>query len=151
MGGRCSQAEAFTLNSSETSSNDSLIPTYSARFHLFSPTGSGSSSQGGECLGSCLETNRFQTPPAGKSGKGVNGHWTATTGEESANYIASQLLMALQGTSRSLPGTRNASVTPAGIPLGGLLSKYYLLSSRRRKKALPSTLKVKNPTSACQR
>lgn len=38
-------------------------------------------------------------------GKGVNGHWRATTGEESANYDASQLLLPLQGARKPSPST----------------------------------------------
>lgn len=119
MGGRRAEAEAFTLNSNETSSNASLIPRLTPRDSICLAQRAGGPLVGAQRSGSGLETNGSQPPPAGMLGKGVNGQRRASAGEESANSGASQLLLPPRGTAHSLLGTRKASVTPSGAPFGG--------------------------------
>lgn len=51
MGGQCSEAEAFTLNSSETSSNDCLIPRFTPLEPICLAQQEVGAPVGAECLG----------------------------------------------------------------------------------------------------
>lgn len=69
MGGQRAEAEAFTLNSNETSSNASLIPRLTPPDSICLAQQEVGPLVGAQRWGSCLETNGFQPPPAGMLGK----------------------------------------------------------------------------------